>query len=112
MIKTEPVKPVAAVAPAKPDFGVPKPKDTVAVVQISLESEFKATASDVYMSLVDTQRVSVWTGERAEIVAEAGKPFRLMGGHISGEIVELVPNKRIVQKWRLKQWPEGMHDWS
>ena len=32
--------------------------------------------------------------------------FELFGGNIQGEFIELSPQK-IVQKWRLKQWPTG-----
>lgn len=31
-----------------------------------------------------------------------------MGGHISGEFLECVRPNKIVQKWRLKSWPDGM----
>ncbi len=49
-------------AKKKMDFGVPKPKDTVATVKVSLKSEFKCSAADLYECLMDEQRVSVWTG--------------------------------------------------
>lgn len=37
---------------------------------------------------------------------EKGGKFALFGGNVTGEFRELVPGKKIVQLWRLKQWPE------
>lgn len=33
--------------------------------------------------------------------------FVLFGGNVHGKFEELVPNTRIAQLWRLKQWPAG-----
>jgi activator of HSP90 ATPase len=33
--------------------------------------------------------------------------FSLFGGNITGNFLEIVPGKKIVQTWRYKQWPEG-----
>jgi len=38
-----------------------------------------------------------------------GGAFSLFDGHIIGRNVELVPNKRIVQAWRVVDWPAGMY---
>ncbi|KAL9703825.1 hypothetical protein quinque_007343 [Culex quinquefasciatus] len=35
------------------------------------------------------------------------KTFVLFGGNVTGKYGEIVPNKKIVQTWRLKQWPSG-----
>jgi uncharacterized protein YndB with AHSA1/START domain len=45
----------------------------------------------------------------AEISREVGGAFSTHGGYIEGRNVELVPNRRIVQAWRVKDWPEGMY---
>ncbi|KAK5001860.1 hypothetical protein LTR28_012142, partial [Elasticomyces elasticus] len=39
--------------------------------------------------------------------ARTGGKFELFGGNVSGEYTELEPPTRIVQKWRLAQWPQG-----
>lgn len=31
----------------------------------------------------------------------------LFGGNISGKFEALIPNKKIIQTWRYKQWPVG-----
>ncbi|KAJ3046072.1 hypothetical protein HDV00_003822 [Rhizophlyctis rosea] len=72
---------------------------------ITQKIELVASASDIYETLLDPQRVRVWTRGRAEITKEVGGAFNLFDGNITGSNVELVPNKKIVQEWRLKSWP-------
>jgi activator of HSP90 ATPase len=38
-----------------------------------------------------------------------GGYFSLFGGHIVGRQIELVPNKRIVQAWRVANWDAGVY---
>jgi len=44
-----------------------------------------------------------------EISSEAGGAFTLFGGHIVGRHIELVPNERIVQAWRVVDWSPGVY---
>ena len=44
-----------------------------------------------------------------EIQREAGGVFSLFGGHITGRIVELIANERIVQAWRAGDWAAGVY---
>ena len=36
-----------------------------------------------------------------------GGKFEIFGDNVAGEFVELAEPNRIVQRWRLKQWPPG-----
>src|SRR5437016_5291646 len=45
----------------------------------------------------------------AEINREVGGAFSLFKGHIVGRSLELVPDQRIVQAWRVVTWPEGTY---
>ncbi|KAI9092189.1 activator of Hsp90 ATPase [Phlyctochytrium arcticum] len=69
--------------------------------------EFVASAHDIFETLLDKQRVQAWTRGKADISPEVGSSFSLFDGNISGTIAEVVPDKKIVQKWRLKSWPAG-----
>jgi uncharacterized protein YndB with AHSA1/START domain len=40
--------------------------------------------------------------------ARPGGDFALFGGYITGYNLELVPNARIVQAWRVGNWPPGV----
>jgi activator of HSP90 ATPase len=42
------------------------------------------------------------------IDARPGGDFALFGGYITGYNLELVPNARIVQAWRVGNWPPGL----
>ena len=44
-----------------------------------------------------------------KISRAVGGAFSLFGGHILGRHIELVPNQRIVQAWRLNNWPAGLY---
>ena len=44
-----------------------------------------------------------------QISREAGGAFALFGGHIVGRHIELVPNERIVQAWRVATWDPGVY---
>ena len=39
--------------------------------------------------------------------AKKGEAFEMIGGNVQGSFIDLVPFTKIVQKWRLKSWPDG-----
>eukprot|EP00736_Rhodelphis_marinus_P004186 Rmarinus@m.7872 len=74
---------------------------------ISLTENFKASPDDVFLCLTDTPRVSAFTQRPAKVSANAGDDFMLLDGVITGSNVEMVRGKKIVQDWRMKDWPAG-----
>jgi activator of HSP90 ATPase len=77
---------------------------------IHQEVTFKAKPQRIYEALTDGKRFSALSGGApAEIKAEAGGAFSLFGGAISGRTIELVPNERVVQAWRVGSWPPGVY---
>ena len=44
-----------------------------------------------------------------KLVKQVGGTFTLFGGHIVGRHLELVPNERIVQAWRVVDWEPGWY---
>ncbi len=77
---------------------------------IHQEVSFKATPQRIYTALTDSKQFSSATGGApAEISGEDGGAFSCFGGMIEGRNIELVPNRRIVQAWRAKPWPEGVY---
>ncbi len=90
--------------------------------RIHQEVTFKAEPARVYAALTDPrqfQNVVLLSGavksgmvsatKPAEIHAVPGGAFSLFGGHISGRIIELVPNERLVQAWRPADWAPGVY---
>lgn len=69
--------------------------------------EFQTSAHELYETLTDNQRAHIWTRGPVQLLKETGSTFEFFGGNVSGEILELVPDKKIVQTWRLKSWPAG-----
>ena len=70
---------------------------------------FHAAPQAVYRALINSERHAAFTGNKADISPKVGGKFSCYGGYLSGMNVELVPNRRIVQSWRAKNWPKGAH---
>ena len=66
----------------------------------------KAKPHDVYEALMDSKKHAKFTGGKAVISREAGGKFSAFDGYAEGVNLELVPDKKIVQKWRAEDWPE------
>ncbi|XP_050689092.1 activator of 90 kDa heat shock protein ATPase homolog 1-like [Eriocheir sinensis] len=86
----------------KMDLGV-----KIRTSQLTLNQTFKCTADELYRALTQREMVAAFTRGDVKLEVEKGGKFEFFGGNISGEFEELVPNKRIVQKWRFKSWPSG-----
>ena len=67
----------------------------------------KASPHDVYETLIDSRKHSQLTGSKAEISRKNGGNFSVWDGDVNGVNLELVPDKKIVQSWRLDDWPEN-----
>src|SRR5882757_2597378 len=74
------------------------------------EIDFKASPQRIYTALLSSKDFAAFTGAPAEIDPKAGGAFSLFGGMVVGRNVELVPNQRIVQAWRvIADFPEGVY---
>ncbi|KAF9360106.1 hypothetical protein BGX26_010543 [Mortierella sp. AD094] len=70
--------------------------------------EMQASAHDIYDVLLNQAKVAAWTRSNSSTIeAKVGAKFSFFGGNVSGEIKELVEDKKIVQSWRLGSWPAG-----
>ncbi|MEI6594308.1 MAG: SRPBCC domain-containing protein [Bacteroidota bacterium] len=58
-----------------------------------------APPEDVYKALTTDITLQLWTGEKAEMIAEPGTEFSLWDGSILGKNIEFQENKKIVQQW-------------
>eukprot|EP00184_Porphyridium_aerugineum_P001972 CAMPEP_0184706204 /NCGR_PEP_ID=MMETSP0313-20130426/36639_1 /TAXON_ID=2792 /ORGANISM="Porphyridium aerugineum, Strain SAG 1380-2" /LENGTH=483 /DNA_ID=CAMNT_0027167751 /DNA_START=248 /DNA_END=1700 /DNA_ORIENTATION=- len=71
---------------------------------------FRTTPMDLYLALMDSRRVSGYTMKKADISDQVGGAFSIKNGYITGTNVELVPGKRIVQKWRMAKYePDDLY---
>ena len=89
---------------------------------IHQEAVFKASRKWVYEALTDAKQFDKVTHMGAaakagapldkiptEVSAKVGGTFTIFGGHIIGRQLELLPNERIVQAWRVVDWSPGIY---
>lgn len=77
---------------------------------LHLEPTFNTTAEQLYVTLLDSQRVAAWSRSAPQMEPfppKEGSEFKLFGGSITGKFVKLVPNEHITQLWRLEDWKTG-----
>ena len=76
---------------------------------VNATDEFRTTAEEMFQTFTDPQRLAAFTRAPPRLFegAKPGGKFAIFDGNVSGEFVTLEAPKKIVQKWRLKQWPEG-----
>ena len=65
------------------------------------------TPHEVYEMLMDSKKHSNFTEAKAKISNIVGGKFTAYDDYINGINLELVPDKKIVQKWRARDWPDG-----
>lgn len=91
--------------------------DSTRDITIHQEANFKVTPQRLYQALLSSKEFSASTRKSfnsfsdtsAIIDATTGGTFSLFDGHITGRILELVPDQRIVEAWRVADWPAGVY---
>ena len=77
---------------------------------IHQEIDFKADPKRIYDVLTSAKQFSEMSGGApTEIDPTNGGFFSCFGGMILGRNIELEPNQRIVQAWRVKTWEPGLY---
>ena len=51
--------------------------------------------------------MAAWSRAPPDVDAVVGGRFSLFHGNVSGTFVELEDGKRLIQTWRLKDWPDN-----
>jgi uncharacterized protein YndB with AHSA1/START domain len=64
----------------------------------------EASPEQVWEALTDPEVISQWSSAPAVFVPEPGNAYSLWGGDIGGSVVEVVPQERLVQTWKPKDW--------
>ncbi|GLV31823.1 uncharacterized protein CBL_07583 [Carabus blaptoides fortunei] len=88
-----------------------KPKSAggvqIETTTLKLCHKFQCRSQDFYDAMTRVEMVTAFTQGHVKLDPVKGGKFSLFQGNISGYFEDLVPGKKIVQKWRYKQWPEG-----
>uniref|UniRef100_A0A1B6MUF2 Activator of Hsp90 ATPase AHSA1-like N-terminal domain-containing protein n=1 Tax=Graphocephala atropunctata TaxID=36148 RepID=A0A1B6MUF2_9HEMI len=72
---------------------------------LKMSQKFQCTGSELYRALTVPEMVIAFTNGPVKLEPQKGGKFELFGGNIYGEFIELVDDRKIVQKWRSKRWP-------
>jgi activator of HSP90 ATPase len=91
--------------------------DSVKGITIHQSAYFKVRPAEIYNILLSSSAFSactkksfdMFTASSAKIDSVTGGVFSLFDGHIIGRILELVPGQRIVEAWRVVDWPAGVY---
>jgi uncharacterized protein YndB with AHSA1/START domain len=67
---------------------------------VTLAVELPASAARLYRTYLDPKQHAAFTGAPVTIAARPGAPFVAFDGALSGTILQVVPNRLIVQSWR------------
>lgn len=92
-------------------------KDSATGITIHQEVNFKVPPQRLYEVLLNSKQFSActkksfdnFTATSATIDSAVGGTFTVFDGHILGRILELVPGRRIVEAWRVVDWPAGVY---
>jgi activator of HSP90 ATPase len=68
---------------------------------------FNAPPQDIYEYIINGRKLTKITGGKATNTEKVGGKFSAWDDYIQGKNVELVPGKKIVQKWTCADFPEG-----
>jgi activator of HSP90 ATPase len=91
--------------------------DSARGITIHQSAYFKVAPAKVYRTLISSAAFSactkksfdMFTASSAKIDSVVGGAFSLFDGHITGRILELLPDLRIVEAWRVVDWPAGVY---
>uniref|UniRef100_A0A3Q2YGY3 Activator of 90 kDa heat shock protein ATPase homolog 1-like n=1 Tax=Hippocampus comes TaxID=109280 RepID=A0A3Q2YGY3_HIPCM len=73
--------------------------------KFSLTETFLTSPADLFRVFVNQEMIQAFTHAPATVEGEKGGRFRLLGGNVLGEFVDLVRDQKIVMKWRYNNWP-------
>jgi activator of HSP90 ATPase len=72
---------------------------------ITMAVQLPCPASGLYRMYLDPKQHAAFTGAPVRIAARTGAAFEAFGGALTGTILQLIPNRLIVQSWRSVKFP-------
>ena len=83
--------------------------ETISKNSVHLEAAFSTEPEQLYELLTNGAKFGNVTGMPGKGGGTQGAYFSLFGDFITGRQIELIPNERIVQAWRMMDWEEGTY---
>ncbi|XDB55327.1 hypothetical protein AB1E18_008793 [Capra hircus] len=78
----------------------------IPTVALHMTELFDTAIEQLYRIFTVKDLVQKFSKSSAVLEAEKGGKFQMFDGNITGEYTELLTNKKIVMKWRCRNWPE------
>uniref|UniRef100_A0AAA9TAF6 Activator of HSP90 ATPase homolog 2 n=1 Tax=Bos taurus TaxID=9913 RepID=A0AAA9TAF6_BOVIN len=78
----------------------------IPTVALHMTELFDTAIEQLYRIFTVKDLVQKFSKSPAVLEAEKGGKFQMFDGNITGEYTELLTNKKIVMKWRCRNWPE------
>lgn len=88
-----------------PKSATPEVGAKIPTKKLLQKETFMTTVGELYKTLTEKERIQAWSRSSIEGDAKPKESFCLFGGNVTGEYLQLVENKKIVMRWRLKSWP-------
>lgn len=89
-----------------PSSGAPCSVGNASTSNIQLKETFNTTPDELYTTFISQHFVQIFTRSPAQVDARRGGHFQLLDGSVTGEFIQLVPDKGIEMKWRFRSWPK------
>ncbi|MEP6648123.1 MAG: SRPBCC domain-containing protein [Saprospiraceae bacterium] len=83
--------------------------NTVNQFAIHLERSYPTTPDAIYKLLINGAKFGDVTGIPGKGGGTEGAFFSIFGDFVTGRQIELVPNERISQAWRMMDWVPGQY---
>ena len=80
------------------------------MIQFTISTKIPASSETLYYSWLHSEGHSAMTGVNANITDKEGDTFSVYSNYITGRNIELIPNRRIVQKWRTTEFKDTDED--
>jgi len=74
-----------------------------------LEEGFRCTPELLFRALTDAQMISKYTNSKAKVDLKENGKFSMFEGSIHGSFTEIDVPKKLVKKWRFKEWPDDCY---
>ena len=74
---------------------------------LHLAAELAATPGEIFDMYLDAKTHGMITGAPAKIAPRAGTRFSAFGGTLTGQILQVIAKRLIVQSWRANTWKPG-----
>nr|XP_039274620.1 activator of 90 kDa heat shock protein ATPase homolog 1-like [Styela clava] len=75
--------------------------------KLTMSETFMTTVDELYLTLTLKDRISAWSRSEVKSDVDVGTVLTLFDKNVEAEFTELVRDKKLVMKWRMKSWMAG-----